>query len=71
MDAEPVLLVDVDTSTFAIVTVGSDGPKNSVPQRGIEPWSFAFRASVITARPPRHLSAVTFTPLWGKRVLTL
>ena len=41
------------------VTVGSDGPKNSVPQRGIEPWSLAFRVSVITTRPLRQLSAIT------------
>ena len=26
--------------------MGSDGPKNSVPPLGIEPWSLAFRASV-------------------------
>ena len=43
------------------VTVGSNRPKNSVPEKGIEPWSLAFRASIITARPPRQLSAVTIS----------
>ena len=27
--------------------------KISVPQLGIEPWSLAIRASIITTRPPR------------------
>ena len=53
------------------VTVGSNRPKSSVPQWRIEPWSLAFQASIITARPPRQLSTVTFTPLWGKYVFTL
>ena len=35
--------------------------KNSVPQWGIEPWSLAICASIITIRPPRALIAVTFT----------
>ena len=29
-----------------------------MPQRGIEPHSLAFRASIITTRPPRHLSSL-------------
>ena len=41
--------------------MGSDGPKKSVPQWGIEPWSLTFRVSIITTRPPRQLSAVTET----------
>ena len=45
--------------------------KNSVPHWGIEPQSVTFQVSVITTRPPRQLSAVTFTPIWGKCVLTL
>ena len=58
------------TNGYGNVTVGriSDSPKKSVPQRGIEPRSPAFRASVLTARPPRQLT-VTFTPPRRKHVL--
>ena len=37
------------------ITVGSDEPKNSVPQWGIEPRSLTFQVSIITTRPPRQL----------------
>ena len=35
--------------------------KNSVPQSGIEPWSLAIWASIITIRLLRALIAVIFT----------
>ena len=46
-------------SQIGSVAVGSDGLKNSVLQQEIKPWSLVFQASIITARPPRKLSAVT------------
>ena len=47
---------------FVYVTVGSGRPKSSEPQRRIEPQSLTFWASIITTRPPRQLSTMTFTP---------
>ena len=55
----------------SILTLGSNGPKNSVTQRGVEPQSLTFQVSIY--RPQRHLfdSPSHSLPLRGKCVLTL
>ena len=48
-------LSSVSMKMFVTVTPGSNRPKNSEPQRGIEPQSLAFWVSIITIRPLRQL----------------